>query len=224
VKLPVFKHFIKKKICLFHKLGYFFSVPGFFLLVLAMNTANSYDKRSSHRDNQQEVKSAFILNLARFVEWPKKSKSDKKKDVVICFYQYNFLGKSADSIESKKINGKPVKLKISYEFLVDDACKIVLIPASALPLFLKYNDDKNLNKKITITDLSDNDADEELEAAQLTSLSLENKIIFRLKQENLRLRFEVNKVASKRFGIAIGSELLKLGILVEDKNMSLQRD
>ncbi|MCP3850546.1 MAG: hypothetical protein GY694_09960 [Gammaproteobacteria bacterium] len=73
----------------------------------------------------------------------------------------------------------------------------ILTPVSTLPLFLKYND-------------------ESLDEVQLSSFSLENKINFRLKQENLRLCFEVNNIASKRLGSTIDLELRKLGVLVKD--------
>ncbi len=92
---------------------------------------------------------------------------------------------------------------------------MVLIPESTISLFVKYNNYKNLHKKITITDLSSDNIENRDRKSQY---SLENKIIFRLKRKKSRLRFEVNKIASKRLGIDIGSELLKLGILVKDED------
>ena len=88
----------------------------------------------------------------------------------------------------------------------------MLIPVPVLSQFLSNNDFDNLHERITITDLSNGD-----------EVSLENKIIFRLKREKSRLRFEVNKIASERLGLIIGSELLKLGILVEDQGGDMKR-
>lgn len=205
----------------------------FFILTLMFASiliSNSYAYQSNNKysstDEQLKVKAAFILNLARFVEWPDEQKENIKKEVVVCFYQYNFLKDSVATILDKKINNKPIRIKTIIDLTVNEQCKVILIPASALSLFINYNDTKNLYNKITITDLSSDDIDDSLEEGwnKDNNNSLENKIIFRLKREKLRLRFEVNKIASERLGIKIGSELLKLGILVEDKESHIQRE
>jgi hypothetical protein len=171
------------------------------------------DYNEQMKNEQLKVKAAFILNLARFVEWPKEPEGTEKKDVVICFYQYNFLQTFIDTILNKKINNKPISIKIITELKIQGRCEVVLIPAPVLSQFLSNNDFDNLHERITITDLSNVDES-----------SLENKIIFRLKREKSRLRFEVNKIASERLGINIGSELLKLGILVEDQDSDMQKE
>ncbi|MCW8928732.1 MAG: YfiR family protein [Gammaproteobacteria bacterium] len=168
-------------------------------------------------DEQLKVKAAFILNLARFVEWPESVNYNGHKDVVVCFYQYDFLKRATNTLLDKKINKKPIKIKIVNEFRVTEDCKVILIPVSALSLFVKHNDFKVLQNKITITDLSSDDINNRVD--DKSGFSLENKVIFRLKREKLRLRFEVNKIASERLGIKIGSELLKLGILVQDQEL-----
>ena len=182
-----------------------------------MPISHAYDHQSvqSHHSEQLKVKAAFVLNLARFVEWPEESKGNEEKDIVICFYQYNLLQESVDTIRHKKINNKPITIKIVKDLNIHERCNVVLIPESTLSLFVKYNDYKNLQKKITITDLSSDNIENRDRKSQY---SLENKIIFRLKRKKSRLRFEVNKIASKRLGIDIGSELLKLGILVKDED------
>ena len=193
-------------------------VLSFVVTSLCMLNSYAYHKpsheheRIAHYNEQLKVKAAFILNLARFVEWPRKPDGKEKKDVVICFYQYNFLKKSVDTILNKKINNKPVTIKIIKELKIQERCEVVLIPVPVLAQFLSNNDFDNLHERITITDLSNGD-----------EVSLENKIIFRLKREKSRLRFEVNKIASERLGIIIGSELLKLGILVEDQGGDMKR-
>ena len=60
-------------------------ILSFFLVI---SSAHAYHKDST--DEQLRVKAAFILNLARFVEWPNVSKDKEKQNVIICFYQYNF--------------------------------------------------------------------------------------------------------------------------------------
>lgn len=201
----------------------------FFILSLMFSSiliSNSYAYQTNNKhasaDEQLKVKAAFVLNLARFVEWPNEQKENARKEVVVCFYQYNFLKDSVATIMDKKIDNKPIRIKTIIDLTVDEQCKVILIPASAVSLFTNYNDTKNLYNRITIADLSSDDIDEDW--SKDNNNSLENKIIFRLKREKLRLRFEVNKIASERLGIKIGSELLKLGILVEDQESHIQRE
>lgn len=195
-------------------------------LVLFSHSYALHNNKNSSTDEQLKVKAAFILNLARFVEWPGSTKNDAENEIVVCFYQYNFLKESVATILDKKIDNRPIQIKIVHELMVNEPCKVLLIPADTLPLFIEYNDSKNLYQKITITDLSGDDIDERADELwnNGNKTSLENKIIFRLKREKLRLRFEVNKIASEKLGINIGSELLKLGILVEDQGIDAQRE
>ncbi len=201
---------------------YVFIIPAMLSCFLVISSAHAYHKDST--DEQLRVKAAFILNLARFVEWPNVSKDKEKQNVIICFYQYNFLKESIDTILNKKINNKPIKIKTINELSLKERCDVVLIPASALFMFVKYNNFENLHEKITITDLSSDDRDHSLEQALENEYLLENKIIFRLKRKKSRLHFEINKIASERLGIHIGSELLKLGVLVKDQDSDAERE
>lgn len=180
-----------------------------------------YAFQKNRVNEQLKVKAAFVLNLARFIEWPEETTGEEKEDVVLCFYQYNFLKESINSILDKKINNKPIKIKVIKELKLKGRCDVVLIPESAISLFVNYNDFDDLQKKITITDLSHGDV--EYKSNQSHEYFLENKIIFRLTREKSRLRFEVNKTASERLGVIIGSELLKLGILVKDQESHSKR-
>ena len=189
---------------------------------LFLSSVHAYNKDNTNE--QLKVKAAFILNLARFVEWPNVSKDNEKQNVTICFYQYNFLKESIDTILNKKINNKPVKIKIVKELSLKESCEVVLIPASALSMFVKYNNFENLHERITITDLSSDDSEHSLDQALENEYLLENKIIFRLKRRKSRLHFEINKIASERLGINIGSELLKLGVLVKDQDSDAERE
>ncbi len=157
----------------------------------------------------------------RFYEYPEII-GEEKEDVILCFYQYNLLKESVNSIINKKINNKPIKVKIIKDLKLEGRCDVVLIPESTISLFVDYNDFDDLKKRITITDLSHGDID--YNSGNGHKYLLENKIIFRLIREQSRLRFEVNKTASERLGIVIGSELLKLGILVTDQESHSKRD
>lgn len=183
-------------------------------------TTDVYAYHNSEINNQLKVKAAFILNLARFVEH--KEISSGYKDVLICFYQYNFLKGAVKLIIDKKINNKPIKLKIIREQVISDRCDVVLIPVSVLATFVHYHDFDKLQNKITITDLSGNTIAHK--SAQMNYPLLENKVIFRLIQKESKLRFEVNKLAAEKLGIRIGSELLKLGTLVEDPVSDVNRE
>ena len=177
----------------------------YFLVTAISSTAANYETENSVE--LLKVKAAFVLNLARFVDWSAIPDTSTKDRVNLCFYQNNFLKQSVDTIRDKKINNKNINISTIKELKITSACDVVLIPVEYMSVFLKFNDFENLKNRITITDLS---------SQMFYRTPLQNKVIFRLKREDARLRFEVNKEAAQRLGINVGSELLKLGILVTD--------
>lgn len=199
-----------KKTCVkllrpFFKISYVIAVV--VLCTMSSNSSLAYAQKMDKEHELLRVKAAFVLNLARFVEWPETINNKKLKEVNFCFYQDNFLKESVDSIRNKTIRKKRIKIKVIKDRKISEQCEIVLIPAEYIPEFLQFNDFKDLQDRITITDIS---------TKTFYKGSLHNKVIFRLKRDESRLRFEVNKVAAEKMGINIGSELLKLGILVTD--------
>jgi len=207
-----------------------FRINNIIIIIIFISSLLLLSNSDAYQDSNEQlkVKAAFVLNLARFIEWPdkfeekEKPEGKEKEETIICFYQYNFLKKAIDTIRYKKINNKPIKIKRIRALTIKDRCEIVLIPASTLSVFVKYNNFDDLQQKITITDLSNDEIRHKSD--QNTEASLENKIIFRLIRKDSRLRFEVNKIASERLGINIGSELLKLGILISDQDSDEKKE
>lgn len=182
-----------------------FFIPAFLMVNVCLSRVEAFQSHSSYE--QLKVKAAFVLNLARFVEWPNEPERKNINDIVMCFYQYNFLEQAIETIRYKKIQNKVIHFKVIQSLQIKERCDVVLVSATTLSDFLRYNQYDDLKNRITITDLSS-------EPSQ--ARSLENKIIFRLKRDKTRLLFEINKKAAEQLGIKIGSELLKLGVIVTD--------
>ena len=162
---------------------------------------------SDWKEQQNQVKAAVIFNLARFVKW---NQALQEKDIQICLYQENFLGSSVDAIEDKTLHNKNVRVRVVKATVIDQRCEVIVIPESFLEKFLKHHDSKLIKNHLTITDLSNRPSDEMIN-------TLQNKIIFRLRRDDVRLIFEVNTRASEKLEITIGSEVLKLGRIIEDE-------
>ncbi len=165
------------------------------------------DTHSAEYELQLKVKAAFIRNLVRFSQWQKTSGFRNKQVIEICLYQKNFLYDGLETLTGKRLKFRKVQSRVIKSDRITELCDIILIPASTLQRFLKFNDTDNLKNRITITDLTDE---------SVSFKTLENKVIFRLIRSNLNLRFEVNKTAAQRLNISIGSELLKLGNIISE--------
>jgi hypothetical protein len=179
-------------------------------MVLLLLFSMTFVQASQIQDDEEilKVKAAFILNLVRFVQWPWDNRQKSNKALTLCFYQNNFLHQAIETIRHKKVHKKAILLKTIKNSTITERCDVILVPPELLVTFVKNHQVDDLFKSITITDLS-----QEVDNLQ----SLENKVIFRLKRDDTRLRFEVNKTAANLLGVEIGSELLKLGIIVSDK-------
>lgn len=100
------------------------------LLALAniLNAQDNLKAASSGAPAEYDVKAAFLLNFARFTEWPQRSER-AASSFAICIFGDDPFGDSLDRIVSgESISGRPFVVKHIREW--PDSCEILFVPAS----------------------------------------------------------------------------------------------
>ncbi len=159
--------------------------------------ANDHGNGGNDIDPKQAaIKSAFILNIARFVYWPDDTfNGDKPFD--LCMLGNNPYGKAVESLQTRTIAKRRIALHIIDGPPKQDACQLLFVPVSqmgALP------QDFDLPGLLTVSDLTD---------AEDMGAHLGQTIVSLLR-EDARIAIAVDRERGESRGLRFSSELLKL--------------
>ena len=151
--------------------------------------------------NEYRVKAAYLLNFAKFVEWPPVVFSGSDAPIVLCILGKDPFGDTFDSIKGKLVNGRNVRVSQLKDVRGSKACHILFVSASerdSLPnIFSKLKQSKILV------------------AGDVQDFAAYGGVIgFVIKDK--RIGFEINVDAAKRAGITISSKLLSMAKIVRD--------
>jgi hypothetical protein len=151
---------------------------------------------------EYQIKAAFLLNFAKFIEWPANHVLDEKTPVVVCIFRFDPYGGVLDEIvRGKKINNRDVVVRRVSELPDLKACQVV---------FLSSREDHLLPEALTYLQGSSalvvGESDGFAERGGGIQFYLENN----------RLRFAVNVDALQRAQLNVSSKLLALARIVHD--------
>jgi hypothetical protein len=176
----------------------FFILPALFIVI----TKPLYINAETSKFDEYEVKSAFIYNFIKFIEWP--DESTKKQSVPINLYVigHNPFGEALSYMQGKQIRGRSININKTNTLKGLTNCHILFISSSEkghLHEILKSTKGTNI---LTIAD---------------TEGFAEKGIMINFYTEEERVRFEINLDAARRANLTISSRLLSLSKIVRDK-------
>ena len=105
------------------KLFSFRSLCVFCLLTLSMS--------ANPNEHEYQVKAAYLYNLTKFVVWPEFD----HETFDICLLGTDPFGRYIQSIEQKKVAGRPIRLIRLMQFDASKQCRILFIGGSAYHQF-----------------------------------------------------------------------------------------
>jgi hypothetical protein len=164
-----------------------------------IGTSDSY---ADQKNKEYHIKAAFLLNFAKFMEWPSHAFSDPSTPLTLCI-----LGKDAFDEALKIIEDKIVKER---RLVIKKASCIEDIKESHI-LFVSTSEKKNLSAILSkINGLPILTVSETKNFCQ--SGGIVNFVLVKNK-----VRFEINVDAAKRTGLQISSKLLKLSKIIKER-------
>lgn len=155
---------------------------------------------------EYQVKAAFLLNFAKFVEWPPDAFPDDKAPIILCVFRHDPFGSALDEIlHGKTINNREVQARRISDLADVKTCQIV---------FVGSLDDKVLpdilNSLKGGSGLVIGESDGFAERGGGMQFFLENN----------RLRFAVNVDAVQKARLTVSSKLLALARIVHSPGRS----
>ena len=152
---------------------------------------------------EYELKAAFLLNFAKFVEWPANVFQNAKAPITVCIFGHDPFGNALDeTMRGKQINNRELLARRINEPAGLKDCQLV---------FVSENEEKRLpeilNRLNGASVLVVGEAGDFAERGGSVQFFLENN----------RVRFAVNVDAVQRAGLTVSSKLLVLAKIVHDQ-------
>ena len=151
------------------------------------------------------IKTAFVFNIAKFVNWPDEVHRIRPQNLHICFYRKDFLQRAFTSIEGKRVRTRQVGRRIIEHAAESEQCDVVLIAASHLPRFEDESAQQTKHPALVIADLT----------SMPTSPRVFRGVTMNLVRQGKSIGFEVNLNDVKQRGLSMSSELLKLARIID---------
>lgn len=160
-------------------------------------------EQDAERINQ--VKAAFILNIARFVDWPSETLDPQSDRLQLCMYRNNSFGEAITGIEGEPASGRRLHTVTVANLTESASCNILLIAANELKTYMKEVQPDTPRPMLIIADRTDEEEPKEPL----------NTIIVTLVRNGSRIGFEINLERSRQVGLKMSSKLLKLATIVD---------
>jgi hypothetical protein len=151
------------------------------------------------------VKSAFLYNFAKFIQWPPRSFSSPTAPLVIGVIGRNPFGAYLNELEGKAVGGHKIEIE-TFNTAADALaghCHVLFIGDRKRAA--KIVEDLHNTDVLTVTDEADTDSFQSVGA-----------VINLITTANRTVHFEINVDAARRAELKINSSLLNLAKIVRD--------
>ncbi len=148
-----------------------------------------------------QVKAAFILNIARFMDWPPAAFPPEQSDIRLCLWGRNPLGEAVEIIRGRKVDERPLDIWIIDRLQQREFCQILFLSRGQLATLVEQEAPLAYPFQLTIADLTG--------AAEPRALN--GRALITLIRKGARIGIEINVDAAAAAGLTPSSELLKLG-------------
>jgi hypothetical protein len=173
----------------------------FLAIFLGLSGASAAGPQASPSVEYQ-VKAAFLLNFAKFVDWPSGAFQNDQAPIALCVFGHDpFAGALDEIIQGKKINNREILARRINGLQDLKSCQLVFIGSAEdkrLPEIL------NSLKGASVLVIGESDAFAERGGA------------IQFFVEDNRLRFAINVDAVQRSRLTVSSKLLALARIVHD--------
>lgn len=151
--------------------------------------------------SEEQVMAAFLLNFARYVEWPKDAFDRGDAPVTICMMSSSGFGEVVSStVAGKTVDDRPVSVDHKSDLMQTRGCHILFIGR-----------DLGQSPESAARAL---DGSSVFSVADLQGFASAGGIANFYREDN-RIRFEINPDAAKKAGLKISSRLLRLAKVVK---------
>jgi hypothetical protein len=150
--------------------------------------------------SEYEVKSAYLLNFGRFVEWPGQPAPAENEPFAICVLGKDPFGKALDAtLAGESIEGRSLVAKRLSKPQDAAGCRVLFISASEDTRLRETFAALNKSNILTVSDIP--------RFAQRGGM-------IEFVMDGAKVRFEVNVTNANNAGLALSSDLLKVAVAI----------
>lgn len=162
-----------------------------FLILLAFSVP--VDAAARQSSSEYEVKAAFVLNFARYVEWPPKQHTPPFR---VCLLGSNPFGKRLDAaVADERWHGGPFAVRRVQDVREGRDCHLLYVPAAGTDRFVAAAADVAAWPVLTVGE---------------TARFLSSGGMIHLFVDENKVRFSINQTSAQSAGLQISSRLLRL--------------
>lgn len=148
---------------------------------------------------EYQVKAAFLLNFAKFVEWPSSAFADADSPVAICILGKDPFGRTIDDlVQGEVANGRKLMVRRTSQLPPPQACQVVFAEASTKDVAKTLN---GLGRGV----LTVGEGGSFLRDGGIIAFVIENR----------RVRFDINQTAAEGAALKLSSKLLSVARSIE---------
>lgn len=155
----------------------------------------------TERAQEYALKAAFMVNFAKFVEWPDSAMANWGEKFVLCVIGEDAFGSILDGLSKQAVKGKPVQIK-RLEDLPEQTDCIILFVSDSERHRMAHIMQRLQGKNVLL--IGDYDG-----------FLAEGGMIQFFKEQN-KIRFAINIQAARQADLSISSKLLKLAKIVRE--------
>lgn len=144
---------------------------------------------------ESQARAAFVYNFARYVEWPERVFASREAPLVICVLGRDALGAAMTALESRQVQGRPVKVRAGVTVEDVHGCHVVFV--------------SDLDGRRLVATLRSLAAQSVLTVSDLDGFIDAGGAIGIVRGDD-RLQFEVNRGVLDRAQLKASSNLLRL--------------
>jgi len=168
------------------------------LCMFALSRGAAADARVPAAD-EWEIKSAFIYNFTKFVEWPEAALGSAAQPIVIGVLGEQQLAEQlAAVVAGRNVRGRSIEVRTVRTVAQARATQLLFVTAAEESRYAAMREDLADNPVLTV--------------GETPSFSVSGAIGF--VQDGERLRFEINVAIAERAHLKISSQLQKLAAIV----------
>ncbi|GAB3097258.1 hypothetical protein GCM10027217_13000 [Pseudomaricurvus hydrocarbonicus] len=154
-----------------------------------------------------QLKSAFVLNIAKFVRWPDAQLQQRGDQLNLCYYQEDVLGAADDMIRGREVGGRRLQLERIGTPEGLSACDILLLSEAGAERMIKAPLVSRTTPVLVIADMTDHKSTGKVYPGVHVAL---------VRRGN-RIGFEINLTAANQAGLKFSSRLLQLARIVGEE-------
>jgi hypothetical protein len=167
----------------------------------------------SRTERTNRIKAAFILNIARFTQWPKKTIPDTEGNYQLCFLNKNPLGSAIKTINNKRIGKRRLQINSISSLEHNSGCHILFLTQrqiTEISADMEHQSrQENQQRYHLLFDenvLTMGDLSEQMNPTKKNTGTLINLI----RHKSTRIGIYINSSTLNKSNIKFSSELLKL--------------